>query len=37
MTTEVITSGFKFCQPNLGVKVHNAKDLGQHLGPMFRR
>ncbi|MBN2199073.1 MAG: glycosyltransferase [Candidatus Aminicenantes bacterium] len=37
MTTMAITSGFKVCQSNLGVKIHDAKDPGQHLGPMFRQ
>ena len=37
MTTLAITSGFKICQSRLGVKVHDAKDPGQHLGPMFRQ
>ncbi|MFB0505679.1 MAG: glycosyltransferase [Thermodesulfobacteriota bacterium] len=37
MTTNAITQGFKICQSNLGVKIHDAKDPGQHLGPMFRQ
>lgn len=37
MTTTAITQGFKICQSNLGVKIHDAKDPGQHLGPMFRQ
>jgi glycosyltransferase involved in cell wall biosynthesis len=37
MTTSAITHGFKLCQSNLGVKVHDVKDPGQHLGPMFRQ
>ncbi|MEW5914587.1 MAG: glycosyltransferase [Thermodesulfobacteriota bacterium] len=37
MTTSAITGGFKLCQSNLGVKVHDAKDPGQHLAPMFRQ
>ncbi len=37
MTTEAITGGFKVCQAGLGVKVHDAKDPSQHLGPMFRQ
>lgn len=37
MTTGAITGGFKVCQANLGIKVHDAKDPGQHLGPMFRQ
>ncbi len=37
MTTNAITQGFHVCQSNLGVKIHDAKDPGQHLGPMFRQ
>ena len=37
MTTNAITQGFRICQSYLGVKIHDAKDPGQHLGPMFRR
>jgi glycosyltransferase involved in cell wall biosynthesis len=37
MTTNAITQGFRTCQSNLGVKIHDAKDPGQHLGPMFRQ
>jgi glycosyltransferase involved in cell wall biosynthesis len=37
MTTNAITQGFRLCQSNLGVKIHDAKDPGQHLGPMFRQ
>jgi glycosyltransferase involved in cell wall biosynthesis len=37
MTTTAITQGFHICQSNLGVKIHDAKDPGQHLGPMFRQ
>ncbi|NCO59479.1 MAG: glycosyl transferase family 2 [Deltaproteobacteria bacterium CG_4_8_14_3_um_filter_51_11] len=37
MTTSAITRNFKICQSNLGVKIHDAKDPGQHLGPMFRQ
>jgi hypothetical protein len=37
MTTEAITQGFKICQANLGVKIHDAKDPAAHLGPMFRQ
>lgn len=37
MTTMAITQGFRICQSNLGVKIHDAKDPGQHLGPMFRQ
>ena len=37
MTTSAITQGFRICQSNLGAKIHDAKDPGQHLGPMFRQ
>jgi hypothetical protein len=37
MTTSAITQGFRICQSNLGVKIHDVKDPGQHLGPMFRQ
>ena len=37
MTTNAITRGFKLCQSNLGVKIHDARDPGYHLGPMFRQ
>ncbi len=37
MTTSAITQGFRICQSNLGVKIHDIKDPGQHLGPMFRQ
>jgi glycosyltransferase involved in cell wall biosynthesis len=37
MTTTAITQGFKLCQSNLGVKIHDAKDPAQQLGPMFRQ
>jgi glycosyltransferase involved in cell wall biosynthesis len=37
MTTTAVTQGFKICQSNLGVKIHDVKDPGKHLGPMFRQ
>jgi len=37
MTTSAVTQGFKICQANLGLKVHDAKDPASHLGPMFRQ
>jgi glycosyltransferase involved in cell wall biosynthesis len=37
MTTSAVTHGFNICQSNLGVKIHDVKDPGQHLGPMFRQ
>ncbi|MHB8765332.1 MAG: glycosyltransferase family 2 protein [Deferrisomatales bacterium] len=37
MTTNAIVEGAKVCQANLGVKIHDAKDPGEALGPMFRQ
>jgi len=37
MTTNAITNGFRICQANLGVKVHDPKDPASSLGPMFRQ
>ncbi|MFB0520063.1 MAG: glycosyltransferase [Desulfatiglandales bacterium] len=37
MTTNAITDNFKICQSNLGVKIHEAKDPAEFLGPMFRQ
>jgi glycosyltransferase involved in cell wall biosynthesis len=37
MTTNAVTHGFRMCQSNLGAKIHDVKDPGQHLGPMFRQ
>ncbi|MBN1636216.1 MAG: glycosyltransferase [Deltaproteobacteria bacterium] len=37
MTTSAINNGFKICQSNLGVKVHDVKDPSMQLGPMFRQ
>jgi glycosyltransferase involved in cell wall biosynthesis len=37
MTVSAITQGFRICQSNLGAKIHDAKDPGEHLGPMFRQ
>ena len=37
MTTSAITNHFKLCQANLGVKIHDAKDPAESLGPMFRQ
>ncbi len=37
MTTNAITQQFKICQSNLGVKIHDTKDPGSQLGPMFRQ
>lgn len=35
MTTIAIAEGFKVCQSYLGAKIHDAKDPGSDLGPMF--
>lgn len=35
MTTVAIAEGFRVCQTSLGAKVHDAKDPGADLGPMF--
>lgn len=37
MTISAITQGLPICQAHLGVKVHDAKDPGESLGPMFRQ
>jgi glucosylglycerate synthase len=36
MTTVAIVEGRRVCQANLGAKLHDPKDPGQDLGPMFR-
>jgi hypothetical protein len=35
MTTLAVAEGFKVCQVYLGAKIHDAKDPGSDLGPMF--
>jgi glycosyltransferase involved in cell wall biosynthesis len=35
MTTLAIAEGYKICQSYLGAKIHDAKDPGGDLGPMF--
>jgi hypothetical protein len=35
MTTSAITGGYAVCQTRLGAKVHDPKDPGSDLGPMF--
>jgi len=35
MTTHAITGGFAVCQTRLGAKIHDPKDPGADLGPMF--
>lgn len=37
MTTNAIIQGFRLCQANLGVKIHDVKDPSKQLGPMFRQ
>jgi glucosylglycerate synthase len=37
MTTSALTAGFAVCQTRLGAKVHDPKDPGSDLGPMFRQ
>jgi glucosylglycerate synthase len=36
MTTTALTGGFAVCQTRLGAKIHDPKDPGSDLGPMFR-
>ena len=35
MTTLAVAEGYKVCQSYLGAKIHDAKDPGGDLGPMF--
>ncbi len=37
MTTVALCNGFSVCQAALGAKLHDAKDPGRDLGPMFRQ
>jgi hypothetical protein len=37
MTTQAIVEGARICQANLGLKIHDAKDPAEALGPMFRQ
>ena len=37
MTTNAITQGFRIAQARLGAKIHDAKDPGFVLGPMFKQ
>jgi hypothetical protein len=37
MTTHALVGGFAVCQARLGAKVHDPKDPGADLGPMFRQ
>jgi hypothetical protein len=37
MTTNALAGGFAVCQTRLGAKIHDPKDPGSDLGPMFRQ
>ncbi|UCF88610.1 MAG: glycosyltransferase [bacterium] len=37
LTTMAIVNRFKICQTRLGAKIHDVKDPGASLGPMFRQ
>jgi hypothetical protein len=37
MTTVAICENFKICQSFLGAKIHDEKDPGKHLSPMFKQ
>lgn len=37
MTTTALCEGFEVGQTNLGAKIHDPKDPGESLGPMFRQ
>ena len=37
MTTTALAGGYAICQARLGSKVHDPKDPGSDLGPMFRQ
>jgi hypothetical protein len=37
MTVHALTGGFAVCQTRLGAKIHDPKDPGADLGPMFRQ
>jgi hypothetical protein len=37
MTTNALIGGFAVCQTRLGAKIHDPKDPGSDLGPMFRQ
>jgi glycosyltransferase involved in cell wall biosynthesis len=37
MTTSAVVGGYAVCQTRLGAKVHDPKDPGADLGPMFRQ
>jgi glucosylglycerate synthase len=37
MTTTAVVEGYRICQAILGAKLHDPKDPGKDLGPMFRQ
>lgn len=37
LTTTAVCEGFRICQANMGVKLHDEKDPGSDLAPMFRQ
>ena len=37
MTTSAVSGGYAVCQTRLGAKIHDPKDPGADLGPMFRQ
>jgi len=37
MTTTAINENYRICQSFLGAKIHDTKDPGKNLGPMFRQ
>ncbi len=37
MTTSALAGGYAVCQTRLGAKIHDPKDPGSDLGPMFRQ
>ena len=37
LTTTAIVEGFRICQTRLGTKIHDVKDPGESLGPMFHQ
>ena len=37
LTVNAIVHQLRICQTRLGAKIHDIKDPGQHLGPMFRQ
>jgi hypothetical protein len=37
MTTSALSGGYAVCQTRLGAKIHDPKDPGADLGPMFRQ